>query len=61
MYLKIDFNSFYLISYELKQHFFHFLSIFIQKTQDFDSKIFKVHRTIQAHDSWSLTSMLLWW
>ena len=32
-----------------------------KKIQDFDSKILKVHRTIQAHDSCSLTSRLLWW
>ena len=39
-----------------KQHLFHFLSLYIQKTQDFDSKLLKVHRAIQAQDSWSLTS-----
>ena len=61
MHLKIDFYSSYLISYALKQHLFHFLSIFIKKTQDFDSKFFKIHRAIQAHDSWSLTSGSLWW
>ena len=32
------------------------LALFIQKTQDFDSKVFKVHRAIHAQDSWSLTS-----
>ena len=53
---KIDFHSSYLISYALKQHLFHFLSLFIQKTKDFDFKLFKVHRAIQPQESWSLTS-----
>ena len=56
VHLKIVFHSSYLIYYALKQHLFHFLSIFIQKIKDFDSKLFKVHRAIQAQDSWSLTS-----
>ena len=56
MHLKIVFHSSYIIYYALKQHLFHFLSIFIQKIKDFDSKLFKVHRAFQAQDWWSLTS-----
>ena len=61
MHLKIDFDSFYLISYELKTTFLSLFFYIHPKNPRFWFKNFKVHRTIQAHDLWSLTSRLLWW
>ena len=55
-HLKIDFHSSYLISYALKPSLSLSLFIHQKKNQDFDSKLFKVHRAIQAQDSWSSTS-----
>ena len=52
MHLKIDLHFFFLNSYELKTTSLSLsLHIHPKKTQDFDSKIFMVHRAIEAYDS----------
>ena len=53
---KIDLHFLFLNSYELKTTYLYSFSIFIKKrTQDFDSKIFMVHRAIEFYDSWWVT------
>lgn len=53
---QIDLNSLFLNSYELKTTPLS-LSLYIhpKKIQNFDSKIFMVHRAIEAYDSWWIT------
>ena len=50
---QIDLHFFFLNSYQLKTTFLSLsLHIHPKKSQDFDSKIFMVHRAIEACDSW---------
>ena len=51
MHLKINLHSFFPNFYELKTTFIYFISIFIQKNQNFDFKFFKVHWAIEGYDS----------
>ena len=52
MHLKIDLHSFILNFYELKTTSLSLsLHIHQKKTQNFDSKIFMIHRDIEAYDS----------
>ena len=55
MHLKSIYTSSFLNSYELKTKYLYFLSIFIPKNPDFDTKIFMVHKDIECYDSWWVT------